>query len=286
MDGQVFYQISLVAAFVAGMVALFAPCCVSYLLPAYFGNIFREKKRIVLMTVVYSLGIFVVMLPVVLGARALSVLFFRLHDQVYVIGGVFMLLVAVLSLLGIKMPAPRIGLNRSQGGNDVFSTFTLGVFSGITSACCAPVLAGVITLSALTPTLVQSLGVGASYVLGMVAPLYLASAFIEKGNILQKPVLRKKLSVLTLGKRKYPIFVSNVVAFFIFFATGGLILILSQAGMLGMPTAESGVTKLINETAVKVTEMTGSFAGLNVVFAIAGGYLLYRFIKEAFSRKK
>ena len=87
MDGDALYQISLVAAFVAGMVALFAPCCITYLLPAYFGNVFKEKKKVLLMTLIYSAGIFTIMLPVVLGARMITDFFFRWHDQTYLIGG-------------------------------------------------------------------------------------------------------------------------------------------------------------------------------------------------------
>lgn len=281
MGTQTLYQISLIAAFAAGMVALFAPCCISYLLPAYFANIFREKKRVLFMTLIYSLGIFVVMLPVVLGAKALSSLFFKLHDQTYIIGGIFMLLLAIISLLGLKLPMPKIAMQQKRNGNDVVSTFTLGIISGITSSCCAPVLIGVITLSSLSPTILQSLGVGASYVLGMVAPLYLASLFIEKRNILEKPLMRKKLTVLTLGKKQYPIFVTNVIAALIFFITGGLTLILASAGMLGMPTAHSPIVKAINNTALQVTELTESIPGLNLVFAIIGAYLLYKFIKSA-----
>jgi cytochrome c-type biogenesis protein len=282
MEEQVFYQISLIAAFVAGMVALFAPCCISYLLPAYFGNIFKEKKRILFMTLVYSLGIFVVMLPVVLGAKVLSSLFFRLHDQTYIIGGVFMLVLAVISLLGIKLPMPKVAIKQKKNGNDIISTFTLGIISGVTSSCCAPVLVGVITLSALSPTVVQSLGVGAFYVLGMVTPLYLASLFIERRNILKKPLMRRKITVLHLGKRKYPIFVTNIIAALIFFITGGLTIILSSAGMLGMPTAHSPIVKTINNTALQVTGLTKSIPGLNLVVAVIGVYLVYRFIKSAF----
>ena len=90
-----FSQISLIASFIAGMVALFAPCCFSYLLPAYFGNIFKEKKRVILMTLIYSLGIFTVMLPIVLGAKVLASLVFRLHDQTYIFGSLFMIVVAM-----------------------------------------------------------------------------------------------------------------------------------------------------------------------------------------------
>lgn len=281
MGVQALYQISLIAAFAAGMVALFAPCCISYLLPAYFANIFKERKRILFMTVVYSLGIFVVMLPIVLGAKALSLLFFKLHDQAYVVGGIFMLFLSFISLLGLKLPMPKIVMKQKQNGGDATSTFSLGVISGITSACCAPVLIGVVTLSALSPTVIQSLGVGAAYVLGMVTPLYLASVFIKKRNILEKPVLRKKITVLSFGNKSYPIFVSNIIASAIFFITGSLTLILSSAGMLGMPTTDSSIVKSIADTSNKVTEATQAVPGIDIIFVFIGLYLLYKFIKSA-----
>ena len=278
--GTQIYQISLIAAYIAGMVALFAPCCISYLLPAYLGNVFKEKKRILFMTLVYSLGIFVVMLPVVLGARALSSFFFRLHDSTYLVGGLFMMLVSFMALLGIKLPMINLTMKQKKGKPDVISTFTLGVFSGITSSCCAPVLIGVITLSSLTPTTMQSLGVGAVYVLGMVTPLYLASLFIHKRNILQNPWLKKKITTFEFGKRKYPIFISNLVSFVVFFTTAGLMMILSSAGKLGMDASEDTVTQAINDVALKVTGITDKFYGLNGIFVIIVLVLVFKFIQS------
>jgi len=55
------FQLSLFASFIAGMVALFAPCCITFLLPAYFANVFKEKKRVVLMTFIpefLKIGVF------------------------------------------------------------------------------------------------------------------------------------------------------------------------------------------------------------------------------------
>ena len=49
---SILLQTSLIAAFVAGIVALFAPCCISFLLPAYLGNVFKEKEKVVLMTLI------------------------------------------------------------------------------------------------------------------------------------------------------------------------------------------------------------------------------------------
>lgn len=279
------YQISLFAAFIAGMVALFAPCCITYLLPAYLGNIFREKKQIIFMTLIYSLGIFVVMLPVVLGAKALSMLFFELHDQTYLVGGTFMIFVGFISFLGIKFPMPNLTTNRKLGG-DVTSTFILGIFSGITSACCAPVLIGVITLSSLTPSLLQSVGVGAAYVLGMVTPLYIASAIIEKKNILEKPILKKRLRSINFLGREYPIFVSNVVAGAIFALTGILMISLTLTGNLGMSTAEASITQKINNIALSVSQKTGDNLLVNLGFAAIALYFLYKFIKGMKKNKK
>lgn len=285
MVEQAWYQISLVAAFVAGMVALFAPCCISFLLPAYLGNVFKEKKKILLMTLVYSAGIFVVMLPVVLGARALAGLFFEWHDQTYILGGILMIAVGGAALLGIKLPMLNIRTGQREGRVDVVSTFTLGLVAGVTSACCAPVLVGVIALSSLSPTMLQSLGVGVAYVLGMVTPLYLASLLIERGNILDKPWLRKRLFSIRLGTRQYPVLVTSLAAAVVFGGVGGLTIILTLTGQLGMSMGNSAVVKSINEVAFKVTEMTGGARSLDAVFVAVGLFLLYRLVKRANRRK-
>lgn len=266
-----FSEISLIASFIAGMVALFAPCCFSYLLPAYFANIFKEKKRVILMTLIYSLGIFAVMLPVVLGARVLAGLIFQLHGQTYILGSLFMIVVAVLAFLGIKLPMPQI-TQRQPGRPDVVSTFTLGLFAGVTSSCCAPVLLGVITLSSLTPSLLASLAVGAVYVLGMVTPLYLASAFIDQKKLLEKPIMKRQITSLRLSNKTYPIFVSNLIAGATFAATGFLMLYLTLTGRLGMPEP----TKLN----LQLNSLTQNL-WLNTVFLITGLYLLYKLVRRA-----
>jgi len=106
---QIVFQTSLIAAFAAGIVALFAPCCISFLLPAYLGTVFKEKEKVILMTLVFGLGIFIVMMPAVLGVAALSKALFVYHDQIYYLGGFVMLVVAVTTFLGIKLPMPNFG---------------------------------------------------------------------------------------------------------------------------------------------------------------------------------
>lgn len=260
-------QVSLVAAFVAGMVSLFAPCCISYLLPSYLANIFKEKSRILLMTLVYSLGIFLVMMPVVLGAKALSNFFLDYHDQTYYLGGVLLILVGIVSFLGIKLPMPHFSRTES-GKTDIVSTFILGIFSGITSACCAPVLIGVLTLSSLSPSLAISFAVGAFYVAGMVTPLYLTSLFIHRRNLLAKPIFKRKVFVVTILTKTFPIFVSNIVAAILFIGTGLLLLVLTVSGKLAMTASQDQIRMGINNVATLVTDISNRLPAINLVFIV------------------
>lgn len=271
------FQLSLLASFIAGMVALFAPCCITFLLPAYFANVFKEKKRVVLMTFIYSLGIFTVMLPVVLGAKALSQMFFNLHDKTYIIGGLFLIFVGFGSLLGFKLPMPRFSFTKQA--DDPLSTYILGIISGITSACCAPVLIGVVALSTLSPTMAQSLLVGFFYVLGMVTPLYLASLFIDKRNFLAKPIFRKPFREVTFLGKTHMITVSNMVSFVMFVGMGLLTIFLSLSGKLAMNRSEESVTQAIQNVAVSVTTFVQKIPGLDVVFTLVAFWLLYKFLK-------
>ena len=271
--GSSLYQISLVAAFGAGMVALFAPCCISFLLPSYFGNIFKERRRVLLMTLVYSLGIATVMLPIVLGAKALSLFFFRFHDQSYLAGGWFLLVMAVMTFLGIKLPLPHLSLSKKGSELDVWSTYTLGVFSGVTSACCAPVLLGVMGISALSATWWGAVGVGMAYVLGMVFPLYLASYFLEKGNFLAKPLWRKQWGGILLA---------DIAGAAIFGALGIATVYLALTGKLGMPAADPR----IGQTAEWLTGVTRGIPLINVAFMVAMGVILGKLVEKAIGRGK
>ena len=66
---------SFITAFIAGMAALFAPCCIGVLLPSYLASVFKTKTKIFLMTFVFYLGILTVFLPLGLGMASLSSFF-------------------------------------------------------------------------------------------------------------------------------------------------------------------------------------------------------------------
>lgn len=178
-SSSIFFGGSVIAATVAGMIALFAPCCISVMLPAYFASSFKNRGVLVAMTFLFAAGIATVILPLAMGASVLRQLFTTQHTPIYVAGGLLMLGLGAYTLLGGELHIPVPG-RRAGGKGGPLSVYTMGVFSGVASSCCAPVLAGVIALSSVASSFGLALGLGASYVFGMVAPLFLISLLWER----------------------------------------------------------------------------------------------------------
>lgn len=160
---------SLAAAFAAGLVAFAAPCCSGVMLPTSLAAVSGGSRfRVAQLSALYVAGVAVVVLPITLGASALAAFVSDWHAQLFVLGGVMMLLVAAALWRGTMLPVqvPKPALTGSAA-----SIFALGAFSGAATACCAPVLAGAIALSATTADIAGGLLLGAAYVAGLVAPL-------------------------------------------------------------------------------------------------------------------
>jgi len=139
---DIIFSASIIASFLAGMVALFAPCCITVLLPAYLASAFREKRNVLKMTLIFFAGISTVLLPIGLGAAWLADIFRNFHKELYVFGGLFMLLLAILSVMGRGMsiiPMPKKFKVSGVDARHPKSVFLLGMFSGAATACCAPV---------------------------------------------------------------------------------------------------------------------------------------------------
>lgn len=275
---NVLFQTSLVAAFVAGMVALFAPCCITFLLPAYLGSVFKEKEKILFMTLVFGAGIFVTLMPAVLGVALISQLLFRYHDTIYILGGLVMILVATITFLGIKLPMPSLPQFSVGGRTDVLSIFTLGIFSGITSACCAPVLVGVMALTFLSPTFFGALLVGGMYVLGMVTPLLIMSIFLSD-KMPKMIFLRRPIVTLSLLGQTYVVSLSNLIASTVFFVTGMMALWLTLTGRLSAANMDQ-FTKSITGSLNWVNNAIGSNPLLNIGFLIGIVLFIYWALKK------
>lgn len=178
---QFLFGISLTASFLAGALALFAPCCITFLFPSYLGTIFKETKKVMFYTIIFALGLSLILIPVALGFRFFIFFFDLYHREIYYFGGLFLIFMGIMTIKPL-FHFPQLFHFKPQMGKkvDTASVFSLGVVSGLTSSCCAPVLFAAITLTTLSPSLFQALIVSGAYVLGIVFPLFLLSLFYSR----------------------------------------------------------------------------------------------------------
>jgi len=225
------FSASFIASFFAGVAALFAPCCITVLLPTYFASIFKQKAKIFLMTFIYFLGLLSIFLPIGLGVSFLSQIFREYHNIVFLTGGIFLILLGLSLVLG-KSFSFNSPVHPEMKGTGLLSIFLLGVFSAIATTCCAPVLAGVLALSALPGSFVLGGIFTLAYVLGMVLPLFFIAALLDKRDFTKKFfAFRKTINYELLG-RKITLTFANLFSGVMFLALGIIIVILARAGKI------------------------------------------------------
>jgi cytochrome c biogenesis protein CcdA len=259
---------SLAAAFAAGMVAFFAPCCAGVMMPAYLAAIGGGRRlRVARLTAVYVAGVSLVVLPITLGAAALASYVSKWHPQMFTLGGLMMIGVAVAlwrgSMLPIDVPQPKLT-------GSTLSVFGLGVFSGAATACCAPVLAGAIALSATSGTIVGGLLLGLAYVAGMMAPLIPLALIYDRA---QRSRVRDPKITLRLGAHAKRIGIVKLGGVIVFAGFGVLFIALA---LTGRSDTAPGFQKAMGSwmrTVASYLDGIPNFVSLPILIAVIGGFL-------------
>ena len=154
-----------------------------------------------------------------------------------------MLAMAVFAVTGKTWSLPMLKGSPDLRRTDSAGVFALGVFSGAASSCCAPVLAGVVTMSAVAPSLPMAAVIGLAYVFGMVFPLLVMTLVWDRSGLRQSRRIRGKDIHWSLRGRRFHTNTLNLVAavamgtmglLFIFLAvTGASLVSQTQAGVAG-----------------------------------------------------
>ncbi|MGY4647007.1 cytochrome c biogenesis CcdA family protein [Mycobacterium sp. URHB0021] len=233
--GELLVGTTLLASFLGGVVALLAPCCVSVMLPAYLATGFRHRGGVVAATLVFGAGVATLILPIGLGATALSRLLFGGHVWVFSLGGAAMILTGVAVLTGWSPNMPMPGAQAARAGS-YHSAYLLGMFSGAASACCAPVLAGVAVLSGAAASFPVALAVGVAYVAGMVSPLALVALIWDVRRENTARAVTDKTVVMRWGHYRRSLAVGTAISGVLMIAMGALSIALAVTGP-GMPSS-------------------------------------------------
>lgn len=229
---EVLLGTTLLVAFLGGIVALLAPCCISVMLPAFLATGFRHRGGVVAATLAFGTGVATVILPVGLGATALSRLFIEQHTWLFSIGGVLMVAGGIAVLTGWMPTLPMPGARSATEGS-YMSAYVLGVFSGVASACCAPVLLGVAVLAGASGSFPVALAIGVAYVAGMVAPLAAAAVLWDRRRERATRLFTDRTIHLRLGAWRHPLALGTAVSGVLLVGMGALAVVLAftESGM-------------------------------------------------------
>ncbi len=270
---------SVLAAFLAGGVALFAPCCIVFLAPSYLAVAVKNRRwRLLPLTFVFAAGLALVLVPITLGISLVASAISNYHGQLYFAGGALMLALAALSLSGRMMTLPRVLRAPDTTGGDALSFFGLGVFSGVASSCCAPVLAGVMTLSALSGSIAGGLTLGLAYTFGMVFPLFVMALVWDRYRLGERRVLQARPVTLRLAGRTLQTNTINVLVAVAFTVMGAFVLYLAGTGtMTSGPGFQAGIGRALARLFGRVEAWTAPvpepLLGLGVL-AIAAAFVI------------
>ncbi|ADG76543.1 cytochrome c biogenesis protein transmembrane region [Cellulomonas flavigena DSM 20109] len=240
---------SILAAFLAGGVALFAPCCIVFLAPSYLaGAIKNSRWRLLPLTFVFAAGLALVLVPITLGMGLIAGAIAQYHAPLYYAGGVLMLALAGLALSGRMWSLPSFLRAPDTTAGDTASFFALGVFSGIASSCCAPVLAGVMTLSVLSGSPGGGLLLGLAYVFGMVFPLFVMALVWDKARLREKKLLRAKLVRIRVAGRTLVTNTVNIAVAVGFAVMGGFVIGLAgSTEMTGGSAVQDSASRVLTD---------------------------------------
>lgn len=231
---ELMFGTTLLASFLGGVVALFAPCCVSVMLPAYLATGFRHRRGVLLATLVFGSGVATVILPIGLGATALSRVLVTQHLWIFLTGGALMIVAGAAVLTGWKPNLPMPGARAGREGR-LTSAYTLGAFSGAASACCAPVLAGVAVLAGAAASFPAALSIGGAYVVGMVMPLAVVALVWDTRRQRATALLTDRSIRLRLGRWQRQAALGSLAGGLLMVVMGVLAMVLAVAGP-GMPS--------------------------------------------------
>lgn len=256
---------AVLASFLAGAVALFAPCCISVMLPAFFAGTFRQRTALTAMALIFALGVAAVILPIAFGATAISRLINGQHALVWGVAGALMIAMGIAVLVGWRLPMPALRV-QAGGTRSPGSVFLLGAFSGTASACCAPVLAGVIGLSAASDSFLTALAVGLAYVFGMVVPLFVIALLWERFSWGESRLLNAVGMSVGFGRWRRRIAVATLVSGVLLIAVGAVVAVVAVTGP-GM--SSSGLLETVSGELQHVSHLIVATVGPGLAWVLA-----------------
>ncbi|MFC1664849.1 cytochrome c biogenesis CcdA family protein [Pseudomonadota bacterium] len=184
--------ISIATVFFAGLISFLSPCVLP-LVPAYVSYIanqsyddikksrtFRESYAIFLLAVFFVLGFSTVFIALGASASTLGQLLLKYRYETNIIGGTIIIIFGLFMMGILKFTQLNKDVRFSsqlKRGNPI-SAYILGLaFAFGWTPCIGPILGAILTVSAVSPVMSQSIALLAIYSIGLGVPFLFAALF-------------------------------------------------------------------------------------------------------------
>lgn len=188
-------EISLVTAFLGGVLALLSPCG-ALLLPAFFASVIGQRMQLILHGGVFYLGLVVTLVPLGLGLGAVGNLLAEYRDALIVTTSIILIVLGLAQATGFgfdmskALPGAGSLQQRAHNRSGFVRTLLLGAASGVAGFCSGPILGAILTLAVAQGNTWDAGVMLAVYSLGMVVPLTVLAAGWNKLSPRAMSVLR------------------------------------------------------------------------------------------------
>ena len=216
-EQQLASSITFLLAFFAGLISMTSPCGIA-LLPTFFSVAFKDRKKAVLMTSAFSLGLLIAFTIFGLIAGFLGNFFNNYKLTFAVVSGFILIFFGILLFLNIGFTIFNFKLDYRKE-ESFFSVAALGFFFGVGwTPCVGPILVGILVLAANAATVLNGTLMLIFYGIGIVAPLIVLAYFSDRYDWANSKLLRGKEITFNLFNKKIMTHTYNII--------GGILLLI------------------------------------------------------------
>ena len=200
-EQQLASSITFLLAFFAGLITMTSPCGIA-LLPTFFSVAFKDKRKAMLMTSAFSLGLLIAFTIFGLTAGFFGNFFNNYKLAFAVVSGYILIFFAILLFFNSGFTIFNFKLDY-RNKKSFFSVAMLGFFFGVGwTPCAGPILIGILILAANSATVINGTFMLLFYGIGVVTPLIILAYFSDRYNLANSRWLRgKEISFKILGKK-------------------------------------------------------------------------------------
>ncbi len=203
-QNQLALGVTFLIALLAGILTFTSPCSF-VILPLYFSFVFKEKKKAMLATSSFVLGLTIAFAIFGLVAGLIGNYFNNYKLYLASISGIFIILFGIMMIFnkGFSFFTPKVSENKKG----VLSFILFGFLFGVGwSPCVGPILGSIFFLAASSGTLIKSILLLITYSMGISIPLLIFAYFSDRINLSSLTSRMKSINFSILGEK----FMTNI----------------------------------------------------------------------------